>query len=163
MIELSNRNLAIEHLLGKKMGTGLRVFLLNDDDSLERLPLAKFERLRRGDRKESLPQYAGKRIRYALVVVEMENRRPVAIIMVQYSYLYFDSKGRIDPVEREKAATLAVNMVPPSRKEGQIGGLINAHHRFAKKHYDRQYTWTPTQEIVESIVTAIFGEHPAVG
>ena len=145
------------------MGTGLRIFLPNDDDSLERLPLAKFERLRRGDPKESLPEYAGKRVRYALVVVEMENREPADIIMVQYSYLYFDSNGRIDPVEREKAATLAVNMVPPSPKEGQIGEVIHAHHRFAKKHYERRYTWTPTPEIVESIVTAIFGEHPAVG
>ena len=146
------------------MGTGLRIFLLNDDDSLERLPLAKFERLRRGDPKESLPQYAGKRVRYALAVVEMENRRPVAIAMVQHSYLYIDSKGRIDPaVEGEKEATLAVNLVPPSPKEGQIGGVINAHHRFARKHYERRYTWMPTPEIVESIAAAIFGRHPAVG
>jgi hypothetical protein len=145
------------------MGTGLRIFLLNDDDSLESLPLAKFERLRRGDPKESLPQYAGKRVRYALVVVEMENRRPVDIAMVQHSYLYFDSKGRIDPVEGEKAATLAVSLVPPSPKEGQIGGVINAHHRFAKKHYERRYTWTPTPEIIDSIAAAIFGKGPAVG
>ncbi len=145
------------------MGTGLRIFLLNDDDSLERLPLAKFERLRRGDPKESLPQYVGKRVRYAFVVVEMENRRPVDIIMVQYSYLYFDSKGRIDPVEREKEATLAVNMVPPSPKDRQIGEVINARHRFAKKHYERRYTWTPTLEIVESIAAAIFGKYPAMG
>jgi hypothetical protein len=145
------------------LGTSLRIFLLNDDGSLEHLPLAKFERLRQGDLKEFLPQYAGKRVRYTLVVVEMENRRPVDIAMVRYSYLYFDSKGRIDPVERDKQATLAVNMVPPSPQEGQIGAVITAHHRFAKKHYERRYTWMPTPEIVESIAAAIFGRHPAVG
>jgi hypothetical protein len=145
------------------MGTGLRIFLVNDDDSLERLPVAKFERLRRGDPKESLPQYAGKCVRYALVGVEMENRRPVDIAMVQHSYLYFDSKGRIDTAEREKAAALAVNMVPPSPKERQSGQVTNAHHRFAKKHYECRYTWMPTPEIVESIVTAIFGRDHAMG
>lgn len=145
------------------MGTGLRIFLLNDDDSLERLSVSKFGRLRRGDPKESLPQYAGKGVRYTLVVLEMENRRPVDIILVQHSYLYFDSEGRIDTAEREKAATLAVNMVPSSPKERQIGGVIHAHHRFAKKHYEGRYTWAPTPEIVESIAAAIFGKGPAVG
>jgi len=140
------------------MGTSLRIFLVHDDGSLQRLSLRKFERLRRGDPKESLPQYADKRVRYALVVLEMENRRPVEIIMVQHSYLYFDSEGRIDTVEREKAASLAVNMVPSSLEERQIGQAINAHHRFAKKHYERRYSWTPTPEIVESTVTAIFGK-----
>ena len=145
------------------MGLGLRIFIVNDDDSLKRLSVAKFERLRRRDLKESIPQYAGRRVRYALVVLEMENRRPVEIIMTEHSYLYFDSEGRIDTSEREKAATLAVNMVPSSPKERQIGHLINAHHRFAKKHYERRYSWTPTPEIVESIVTAIFGKEPAMG
>jgi hypothetical protein len=145
------------------MGLGLRIFIIHDDDSLKRLSVAKFERLRRRDLKESIPQYAGRRVRYALVVLEMENRRPVEIIMTEHSYLYFDSEGRIDTSEREKAATLAVNMVPPIPKERQIGEVINAHHRFAKKHYERRYSWTPTPEIVESIVTAIFGKEPAMG
>jgi hypothetical protein len=145
------------------MGIGTRIFFIDDDDTMHRFPLAKFERLRRGDPKESLPQYAGKRLRYALVVLEMENRRPINIIMVQHSYLYFDFEGRIDTSEREKAATLAVNMVPPSPKERQTGQVINAHHRFAKKEHEHRYSWTPTPEIGESIVAAIFGKDPAMG
>lgn len=35
----------------------LKIFIVNDDDSLQRVPQAKFERLRRGDTEESLPQY----------------------------------------------------------------------------------------------------------
>jgi hypothetical protein len=93
----------------------------------------------------------------------MENRRPVEIVMTEHSYLYFDSEGRIDTAEREQAAALAVNMVPLSPKERQIKGVIDAHHRFAKKHYERRYSWTPTPEIVESIVTAIFGKETEMG
>lgn len=145
------------------MGIGTRIFFVNDDDTIQRFPLAKFERLRRRDPEERLPRYAGKRLRYVLVVLELEHRRPVEILMTEQSYLYFDSEGRIDTAEREKAAELAVNMVPPSPKQRQIGGVIRAHHRFAKRHYERRYRWTPTPEIAESIVTAIFGKGSAMG
>ncbi|NVL92265.1 MAG: hypothetical protein HWN71_04420 [Desulfobacterales bacterium] len=87
------------------MGLGLRIFLVNDDDSLQLLSLAKFERLCRRDPGERLPQYAGKRVRYALVVLEVVNGKPIDINRVQYSYLCFDSEGRINTAEREKQAS----------------------------------------------------------
>jgi len=76
------------------MGIGLRIFLVNDDDSLERLAVARYERLLRRDPKERLPQYAGKRVRYALVAYEVENRIPVEILKIEYNYLSLDSEGR---------------------------------------------------------------------
>lgn len=56
------------------MGIGIRVFLIDDNDSLQRLPLARLERLLHFDRRESLHLYAGKRVRCAMVVVEVEGR-----------------------------------------------------------------------------------------
>ena len=47
------------------MGLGLRIFLINDDDSIQRLPLVRYERLWRRDPEECLPEYASKRVRYA--------------------------------------------------------------------------------------------------
>ena len=47
------------------MGIGIRVFLVDDDDSIKRLPLTRYERLARRDPKERLPQHAGKRVRFA--------------------------------------------------------------------------------------------------
>jgi hypothetical protein len=44
------------------MGISLRIFLVNDDDSIKRLPLTRYERLMRGDPKERLPECAGKRV-----------------------------------------------------------------------------------------------------
>jgi hypothetical protein len=140
------------------MGLGSRIFLVNDDGSLQRLSLARYERLLHRDPKERLPQYAGKRIRYVLVVLEIENRRPTEVILVQYSYLSFDSEGRIDAAEREKQASLAVDIVPPLRKECQTGQLINAHYRFAKKRYDYEYKWTASPQIRAAIGKAIFGK-----
>lgn len=84
------------------MGVGLRIFLVNDDDSIQRLPLARYERLIRRDPKESLPQHAGKRVRYVEVALALAQRKPVGILRLQYFVLSFDSNGRIDAVEKGK-------------------------------------------------------------
>ena len=77
--------------------------------------------------------------------------------MIQYSYLPFDSEGKLDAAEMEKAASLAVDIVPPLEKERQTGHVIDAHYRFAKKRYDEHYKWTPSPEIEAAIIRAIFG------
>ena len=53
------------------MGLAVRVFLVEDDGYLRRLPLARYERLLRGEAEGFFPQYAGKRVRYAFVVVDL--------------------------------------------------------------------------------------------
>lgn len=138
------------------MGVSLRVFLVDDDDSIRRLPLAQYERLLDRDSKECLPRYAGKRLRYALVVADLVNRIPVEILRIQYSLLFFDSKGRIDPVEREKEARLAFAVLPPQPIIRYQGHVIDAKHHFAKKHYNDKYKWQPSPEIEKAIVRAVF-------
>jgi len=64
------------------MGVGLRIFIFNDDNSLERLALKIYERLMKRDPDISFPQYSGKRVRYAEVAIEFENRKPVEILQI---------------------------------------------------------------------------------
>lgn len=139
------------------MGVSLRVFLVLDDDSLQRLPLSRFERLFRGHPNERLPEFSGKRVRYALAAVDLVNRKPVEILMIQYAYLTFDSEWRIDAAEREQEMRLSVNMVPPVATGHESLNVVDAEHRFAKKRYDSEYKWTPSPEIEAAIVEAIFG------
>jgi len=134
----------------------MRIFIINDDDSLRRLPNAKYERMLRGDPNEPLMQYADKRIRYALVVVETENRKPNKIIRIQYSYLFFDSEGFLDTQERERAMQIGVNMVPPYVDEGKNSTVINAHYKFARKSHKDRYRWIPSRELEEAIIKAVF-------
>ena len=140
------------------MGISLRIFLVDDDDSIKRLPLTRYERLLQCDPEEGFPEYAGKRVRYALVVVDLVNRIPVEILRIQYSLLSFDSEGRIDPIEREKEAKLAFELLPPMPIERDPSQLIDAQHCFAKKRYDNEYRWTPSPEIEKAIMDAIFGK-----
>ena len=141
------------------MGISLRIFIVDDDDTLQRLPLARYDRLLGRNSKECMPQYAGKRVRYALVVVNLWNREPVEILRFEYSFLSFDAVGRVDPAESEKEARLALEMLPsisfPFDKP--TDNVIEARHLFSKKRFENEYKWTPTPEIEAAIVEAVFG------
>jgi hypothetical protein len=139
------------------MGLGTRIFIVKEDDSLQRLTLKRYNRLIKGHPDEGLMQYADKRIRYALIVLEMINRKPVEILMTEYSFLTFDSKGRLDASEREKAARLVMDTLEPMSPEQKSGKIIDVKHRFAKKRFDDRYLWKPTPEIETAIQRAIFG------
>ena len=102
-------------------------------------------------------QYAGKRIRYALIVLEMINRKPVEILMTEYSFLAFDSKGCLDTSEREKAARLAMDTLEPILPGKKSERIIDAKHKFAKKKFDDRYLWKPKPEIEAAIQRIIFG------
>ncbi len=139
------------------MGLGTRIFIVKEDDSLQRLSLKRYNRLIKGHPDEGLMQFAGKRIRYALIVLEMINRKPVEILMTEYSFLTFDSKDRLDAGEREKAARLAMDTLEPIALEQKSGKVIDVKHRFAKKRFDDRYLWKPAPEIETAIQRAIFG------
>ena len=140
------------------MGLSLRIYLVNDDDSVQRFPLARYERLVRRDPKERFPQYAGKRVRYAEVAVELAHRKPVGTLRLQYFILSFDSEGQIDTSEQQKERRLSADMMPPLIEQSP-SRVIDAQHRFAKKHLDHRYRWTPSPELEAAIVHAIFGKN----
>jgi hypothetical protein len=139
------------------MGLGTRIFIVKEDDSLQRLTLKRYNRLIKGYPDEGLMQFAGKRIRYALIVLEMINRKPVEILMTEYSFLAFDPTGRLDASERQKAARLAMDTLEPFTPEQKPGKVIDVKHRFAMKRFDNRYLWKPTPETETAIQRAIFG------
>ena len=138
------------------MGLGTRIFIVKEDDSIERLSLKRYNRLIKRHPDERLLQFAGKRIRYALMVLEMINRKPARILMAEYSFLVFDSEGRLDVSEQEKAARLVMDTLEPIDLEQKSGKIIDVKHRFAKKRFDDQYLWDPSPEIKAAIETIIF-------
>ena len=139
------------------MGLGTRIFIVNEDDSLQRVSQKRYDRLIKGYLDENLKQFAGKRIRYALFVLEVINRKPVKILMSEYSFLFFDSEGRLDASERERATQLVMDTLEPIGPIKNAGNVINVKHKFAKKRYDDRYQWKPSPEIETAIQRAIFG------
>jgi hypothetical protein len=139
------------------MGTTLRIFLVNEDDSVRSLSRACYERLLRRESEEALPEYATKRVRCAVVVLDMLQRKPLAISRVVYSFLSFDSDGRLDAAERERETRMALEVVPSTHTRGEPQRVIDARHHFAKRRFDREFRWTPTPEIEAAILDHIFG------
>ena len=140
------------------MGIGIQVFLVDDNDSLRRLPMAQLDRLLHFDRRESLPQYAGKRIRCAMVFLQMVGRQVLSIRNVDYLLLTFDDKGRIDKKEWEKGMRLGMDLLPPSINEKNPKQVINASHRFARRRYEHEFKWKPSRKVEEAIVASVFGK-----
>jgi len=141
------------------MGLGSRIFIVNDDQSIEKLSMARFERLFRQDPDECLLKYVGKRVKYAHVVVELENRKPVSVVMIQYSYLSFDADGIIDQSSMEKEMHLGMQMMEPITLDLKSTNVVDAEHRFAKKRFSDLYLWQPSPDVKDAILKAAFGKN----
>ena len=140
------------------MGLSIRIFIVEDDDTIKRLPLALYERLRKRDPNKRLLEYAGKRVRYALIVVDLFNRRPIEIVKDEFGFLFFDDEGRLKVSELEKEESLAFDMLAHLSPDQTNGRVIDAQHKFARKRYFDKYRWEPTDEIIAAIGEAIFGK-----
>lgn len=140
---------------GAKMGLGMRIFIVQDDGSLERLAFEKYNRLLQRYTSERLLQYANKRVRCAIVVVESKNRKPIEILKTQFVYLLFDSDGMLKK-GGEREVKLAMDMLEPVIIE-RAKQVVDARHKFARKRYAREYRWEPSPEIKAAIRKAIFG------
>jgi transposase len=140
------------------MGLSIRIFIVEEDDTIKRLPLTHFERLHKHDPDERLLKYAGQRVRYALIVVDLVNRRPVEIVKDEFGFLFFDDEGRLEASEHGKAESLAFDMLTPLFSDQTNSRVINARHKFAKKRYFDKYSWSPTDEIIAALAEAIFGK-----
>jgi transposase len=136
------------------MGLSIRVFIVEDDNTIKRLPMIRFERLLNRDPNEKLSKYAGKRVRYALIVVDLVNRRPIEIVKDEFAYLNFDDEGRLELSEHEQAESLAFDMLNFFSLKQKDKRFIDARHKFAKKRYFDKYRWEPSDEII----AAIFGK-----
>lgn len=135
----------------------LRVFLIHDDDSIHRIPVSRFLRLYEGDRKECLPAYAGKRIRYALTAVDLADRKPVSLLHTEYGFLKFDSEGFGDVGDRQEKDSTGVEMIDLGPEYLFSPKIVHAQHRFARKRYFDKHRWTPTEDLESKIMLTAWG------
>lgn len=138
------------------MGIGIWIYLVNDDDSISRYPMNRFERLTRRNPEECLPEYAGKRVRYAEVAVQFHQREPTDILAIHYLFLTLDSEGRVDQAEEEKERRLVAEMMSFPGVRQRSGRVVDAQPLFAKRRFDQQYKWKPAHGLEAAIVEAVF-------
>ena len=138
------------------MGLSFKIFVVKEDDTVIRFPMAQLNRLLRRDPSEQLTQYANKRIRIAIMTVELIDRKPVAITREQYSFSDFDSEGLLDLDAHDKRMRLVSDMLEPIPLKKSSGKVVDAKYKFAKKRHKDQYVWNPTPSIKATIKAIIF-------
>ncbi len=139
------------------MGYGFRVFLVKEDNSIKKIPTAKFDRLWDPENNERWLPYASQRIRYAKVVLDFKKRKPESILHVDYGYLVFDSEGKLDQKSIDDEMRLAANLLPPVSNEFCSPNVIHSEDRFAKKKYKNLYSWEPDTTTKNAIFDSALG------
>lgn len=139
------------------MGIGIRIFIF-DNDTIKQIAYAKFDRLRNGIENESIPEYAGKRIRTAVVFVETEDRKPVGVLHLDCAYVSVDQDGKFDQSEEQQKMIDAMRCIDIPTDDNPPN-VIDSSASFAIKKYRNKYLWTPTKEELRKIAQLIFKGH----
>lgn len=137
------------------MGLSSRLFLLPADDTLHALASTAFMRMLRREDVGRAPDFAGRRVRQASIVVEVVNRTPSRMVHWTFSILDIDADGLLD-VERLNAQQFARvgDLFEPTRSaQATRGAIVNATRHFVA----RGGTWEPDERLLERIEAAALG------
>mgnify|MGYP001814254690 FL=1 len=140
------------------MGVSLRPFIIDDDDTVHKISYAAYKRLMAQDHSERLKRYAGQRVRYALIAVDVKDRKPIDILHTEEGFFVFDPDGRLDLSSRREEIKLVFDSLAPNTLNKSSSRIVDASHHFAKKKYEDKYTWKPTPKIARAIIGIIFGK-----
>ena len=139
------------------MGIGIRQILVNDKDEVLLLTNRFFKKLWDKSPEGLLPQFAGHRVRCAETAVEIRNYRPVAILRVVYSNMYFDADGRLDTDRLMQDAALKIEAGIGDIFVTKSDKVINASSRFAARRRDHEAVWRPSAKVEKAIYDAALG------
>lgn len=132
-----------------------RYFLVTDEDEIIRLSNARFERLYSNPPKDKLAEFAGQRVRWAEIIVELENRKPSKVLRTVYGYLHFNSDRCLNGDRFMEDAAVVVNSgLPNIFVEEESYNVINAQQEFAKRQRDHSVWWKPTPKLERNILDA---------
>ena len=138
------------------MGLSLRIFFIDDDDSVHRVSLARYKRLINRALMERLSEFAGRRVRCASIFLEVADGKPAAVTHIEYSIISFDDSGQISADRTEKEMQLAANLLSSSIEEQQPARIIDARRYFLKRQYEHEFKWVPSRDLERAIIEAVF-------
>jgi hypothetical protein len=132
------------------MSIGVRVMFL-DGDRIIPVSQRRFERLVDRDLNEAMPEYAGQRIRCAMVYVQLADRKPVEVVRIDYMLLPLDPEGRLDADLQSRKMMLAGEMFGFGMT-GTAERVVDFGPYLAEKQYRAEYKWKPTENEERALV-----------
>jgi hypothetical protein len=124
----------------------IRFFFVGEDDSLHRIPVARYERI--FNRAQPIRLYAGKSLRFVEAVVQRDDNGNEELVNASFLRHQFDERGLWDTNEKDERMRGAVEAVSAVGKDAYMDELSRI------EHID-PYRWKPTADLVERLFAAI--------
>lgn len=137
------------------MSWSSRIFIIDAEDALHRLPVAVYRRLLQPNAETRLPDFAGLRVREASVVVECDDRVVLGVRRLDLAMVEFDGDGRVDlgRYGAQQVARLDVMLCGMLTDTKTSASVVDAADRFIA----RGGTWHPSSGLRRRIEAAACG------
>lgn len=130
-------------------GIGVRIYFFHDDGTVKRVSHRRFEAFH--NENEVFPEYAGKNLRCAYVIVDLKNRRPVRIRAIDPIRLYFEADGSCNQVMRKRKKVLVNKKFDRVAQTGNSDIVIDLQSYSVDKLLEEDYRWQPTANEIRKI------------
>jgi hypothetical protein len=109
------------------------------------------------DGQDAMPQYAGKKLKLAQVVVQLANGRPAQIARIYGTYLSFDQAGKADK-SFEDVSRAALEMMDSVERfeRNKSAKVVSLAPKLRQRRYERDHRWRPSRKDIEIISQARF-------
>jgi hypothetical protein len=132
------------------MGIGFRFFLFLEDGSIRRISRKELERFWN----ENTPEFAGRTIRRADVVLEVQGQRPRHIIRVTGKILRFDETGSLRAWLHASMNAAVLNLDEP--RLHRQGNIVDISEPLSRDQENRKYRWQPTPADITRLTQLIW-------
>ena len=140
------------------MGMGVRAFVFEDHGTIRKVSSKVISDMLMGKSHVAFPEYAGKRIRFAVIFVDMVDRKPKRITRTEFLQVGFDSKGRADGQESTEKMRLAGTVLSGSFSDSSDSNdiLESLQPDLAGLKYKDKYRWNPSPSEIRSLKELVF-------
>jgi hypothetical protein len=134
-------------------GIGVRIFIFHDDGTVKRVSHRRFDAFH--NENEIFPEYAGKNLRCAFVIVVLNNRKPVQIKAIDPIRLHFEADGSCNQVMLNRKKLLSQKSNSHAVKTGNSDVVIDLDVHTAQRQLERDFRWQPTKEDINTILSLL--------
>jgi hypothetical protein len=137
------------------MGYSYQRYLVAMDDTLYRMTNTAFDQMLHDPTRCLVPELAGQRVRTVEVVVEVIDRKPVAVVRRSFAILGFDDAGCVDVtrLRKQQHARIENALAPVFADPYRDEKVIDAGGQFIAQGG----TWTPSPALSRAIADAALG------
>lgn len=144
------------------MGIGVRFYIWNDNKGFRRYPRTSFVKSYHGIPNKDFIEYAGTRIKYVMVYLEMESRRPIEIRHIDCGIFTVDDDGKFNQDEVIETKRLAMeSLVTPAMAKfihDTDSNVVWSTGLFAIKKSKELYSWELTGNQLNQLIEDIFNK-----